>query len=156
MDTKIILSVTWIVVMMIYFLGDILRIISGDVVRGMAGRNLTQWVYLAMAVLMLIPILMVFLTLVLPQPASRWTNIIAAGFFYPVQSARSAHLPLALRQISAGCQYGVQRGDDLVRLELGVIRTLNLCLTSLPCAAVFFLRFTFGAHSLHKYTQRVG
>ena len=81
MDTKIILSVTWIVVMMIYFLGDILRIISGDVVRGMAGRNLTQWVYLAMAVLMLIPILMVFLTLVLPQPASRWTNIIAAGFF---------------------------------------------------------------------------
>ena len=34
-----------------------------------------------MAVLMLIPILMVFLVLVLPQPASRWANIIVAGFF---------------------------------------------------------------------------
>ena len=52
MDTKIILSATWIVVMMIYFLGDILRIISGDVGRGMAGQNLNQWMYLAMAVLM--------------------------------------------------------------------------------------------------------
>jgi hypothetical protein len=81
MDTKILLSATWIVVMLIYFLGDILRIISGDAARGMAGQNLNQWMYLAMAGLMLIPILMVFLTLVLPQPASRWANIIAAGFF---------------------------------------------------------------------------
>ena len=81
MDTKIILSATWIVVMMVYFLGDILRIVSGDVAREMAELNLNQWMYLAMAVLMLIPIMMVFLTLVLPQPASRWANIIVAGFF---------------------------------------------------------------------------
>ena len=81
MDTKIILSVTWIVVMMIYFLGDILRIISGDVARGMVGQNLNQWMYLAMAALMLIPILMIFLCLVLPQPANRWANIIVTGFF---------------------------------------------------------------------------
>jgi hypothetical protein len=67
--------------MMIYFLGDILRIISGEVARGMAGQNLNQWMYLAMAALMLIPILMIFLTLVLPQPASRWANIIMTGFF---------------------------------------------------------------------------
>lgn len=81
MDTRIILSATWIVVMMIYFLGDILRIVSGDVARAMAGRDLNQWMYLAMAVLMLVPIMMVFLTLVLPQPASRWANLIVAGFF---------------------------------------------------------------------------
>ena len=31
---------------------------------------------------MLTPILMVFLTLVLPQPVSRWTNIIVAVFFF--------------------------------------------------------------------------
>jgi hypothetical protein len=81
MDTKIILSATWIVVMMIYFLGDILRIVSGDVARGMVELNLNQWMYLAMAALMLIPIMMIFLTLVLPQPANRWVNIIVAGFF---------------------------------------------------------------------------
>ena len=96
MDTKIILSATWIVVMMIYFLGDILRIVSGDVAREMAELNLNQWMYLAMAVLMLIPIMMVFLTLVLPQPASRWANIIVAGF-HPVKPGWPAHLPLALR-----------------------------------------------------------
>lgn len=81
MDTKIILSAAWVVVMMIYFLGDILRIISGDAARGLAGLNLNQWMYLVMAILMLIPILMVFLSLVLPQPSNRWTNIIVAGFF---------------------------------------------------------------------------
>ena len=31
---------------------------------------------------MLTPILMVFLTTVLPQPASRWANIIVAAFFF--------------------------------------------------------------------------
>jgi hypothetical protein len=66
---------------MIYFLGDILRIVSGDVARSLAGQNLNQWMYLAMAVLMLIPILMIFLSLVLPLPANRWANIIVAGFF---------------------------------------------------------------------------
>ncbi len=65
----------------VFPLGDILRIVIGDVARGIAGLNLNQWMYLAMAVLMLIPILMVFLTLVLSQPANRWVNIIVAGFF---------------------------------------------------------------------------
>ncbi len=80
-DARIILSAIWVVVMMIYLLGDILRIISGDMARGLAGLNLTQWMYLTMAVLMLMPILMVFLTLVLPLPFNRWANITVAGFF---------------------------------------------------------------------------
>ena len=67
--------------MLIYLLGDVLRIISGDMVRGTAELNLNQWMYLAIAALMLIPILMIFLTLVLPLPANRWANIIVAGFF---------------------------------------------------------------------------
>jgi hypothetical protein len=49
--------------------------------RGMAGLNLNQWMYLAMAILMLFPILMIFVTLVLPQPASCGANNIVAGFF---------------------------------------------------------------------------
>ncbi len=38
--------------------------------------------YLGMAVLMLIPIVMVFLTLILNQPVSRWANIGVAVFFF--------------------------------------------------------------------------
>ncbi|MFZ5821446.1 MAG: hypothetical protein ACOYYJ_16235 [Chloroflexota bacterium] len=81
MDTKIILSATWIVVMLIYLLGDVLRIYSGDMAKMMAATPFPQAAWLIAAVLMLIPILMVFLTLVLPQPVNRWANIGLAGFF---------------------------------------------------------------------------
>jgi len=80
MDTKI--SVTWVVVTLIYLYGDVLRICSGDLAKSMANNmNMNQYVWLGIAILMLIPILMVFLTLVLPQPVSRWANIIVAAFF---------------------------------------------------------------------------
>ena len=82
MDTKIILSATWVVVVLIYLYGDVLRICSGDLAKSMADKNFNQSVWLGIAVLMLTPILMVFLTLVLPQPASRWANIIVAAFFF--------------------------------------------------------------------------
>jgi hypothetical protein len=80
--TQIILAALWIVVMLIYLLGDVLRIISGDVAKAMAEIKFNQYGWLGIAVLMLIPILMIFLTLALPQPTSRWTNLIAAGFFF--------------------------------------------------------------------------
>ena len=81
MDTKNILSATWVVVTLIYLYGDVLRICSGDFSKSMANMNFNQFIWLGIAILMLIPILMVFLTLVLPQGASRWANIIVAGFF---------------------------------------------------------------------------
>ena len=83
MDTKIILSATWVVVTLIYLYGDVLRIYyGGDKAQALAGMHLNQFVWLGIAVLMLTPILMIFLNLVLPQPASRWANIIVAAFFF--------------------------------------------------------------------------
>jgi hypothetical protein len=83
MDTKIILSATWVVATLIYLYGDVLRIYSGDSAKkSMADKNLNQFVWLGIAVLMLTPILMVFLNLVLPQPVSRWVNISVAAFFF--------------------------------------------------------------------------
>jgi hypothetical protein len=82
MDTKIILSATWVVVTLIYLYGDVLRICSGDLAKSMANMNFNQFVWLGIAVLMLMPILMVFLTLVLPQSVSSWANIIVAAFFF--------------------------------------------------------------------------
>ncbi len=82
MDTKIILSATWVVVTLIYLYGDVLRICSGDFTKSMANTNFNQFVWLGIAILMLMPILMVFLTLVLPQSVSRWTNVIVAAFFF--------------------------------------------------------------------------
>jgi hypothetical protein len=84
-DVRIILSAIWVCLMLTYLLGDVLRIYSGDFKAGeMGGKpfTMTQGMWLGIAVLMLIPILMVLLTLILPQPVSRWGNIIVAAFFF--------------------------------------------------------------------------
>ena len=82
MEPRIMLFATWVVVTLIYLYGDVLRICSGDFAKMMTNMSFNQSVWLGIAVLMLIPILMVFLTLVLPQPVSRWANIIVAAFFF--------------------------------------------------------------------------
>jgi hypothetical protein len=81
--TRIILSGLWVTLMLIYLLGDVLRIMSGDVTPGeMEGQKVTQGMWLGIAVLVLIPILMVFLSLVLKQPINRWANIVVAVAFF--------------------------------------------------------------------------
>ena len=82
LDTRIILSGLWGALMLIYLLGDVLRIFSGDVARMGGTQHFTQAMWLGIAVLMLIPILMVVLSLVLPQPVNRWANIIVAVLFF--------------------------------------------------------------------------
>jgi hypothetical protein len=81
-DTRIILAGLWIATMLTYLLGDVLRIFSGDFESGKitAGFQPTQGMWLLIAVIMLIPIVMVVLNLLLPFPAIRWVNIIAAIF----------------------------------------------------------------------------
>ena len=85
-DIQITLSALWVVTMLIYLLGDVLRIFSGDFKAGemgsAGGMKLTQGMLLGIAVLMLIPILMVFLSLILPYPVNRWANIIVAVIFF--------------------------------------------------------------------------
>lgn len=78
-DVKIILSALWVSLMLTYFLGDVLRIFSGDFKTGeIGGMQASQGLYLGLAILLLIPIVMVFLSLILKQPVNRWVNIIAA------------------------------------------------------------------------------
>ena len=82
-DVQIKLSAIWIALMLTYLLGDVLRIFSGDFKPGeIGGMQVSQGMYLGMAVLMVIPILMVFLSLVLNKPVNRWANIIVAVFFF--------------------------------------------------------------------------
>ena len=82
-NEKITLSIIWIAVMLTYLLGDVIRIFSGDITPGeIEGVKFTQTMGLGIAILMVTPILMVVLTLVLPQNISRWANIILAGFWF--------------------------------------------------------------------------
>ena len=84
LQTPLKLSIIWVCVMLIYLLGDVLRMYSGDFKNGQMNGvdfKLTQGMWLLIAVLMLIPILMVFFSATLNQPVNRWANIIVAVFF---------------------------------------------------------------------------
>jgi hypothetical protein len=77
------LTALWVALMLIYLLGDVLRIFSGDFKAGeIMGSQVTQPMWLGIAALMVIPILMIILTMTLGQPANRWLNIIVAVFFF--------------------------------------------------------------------------
>jgi hypothetical protein len=82
-DTRIILSGLWVALMLIYLLGDVLRIFAGDFEPGKIARGFepTPAMWVLIAGIMLIPIVMVVLTLILQYPAIRWVNIIVAIFF---------------------------------------------------------------------------
>jgi len=83
MDVRIKLSALWVALMLTYLLGDVLRLYSGDFTAGEAGGiQLTQAVWLGVAILMVIPVVMVFLSLTLKDQANRRANIIVAIFFF--------------------------------------------------------------------------
>jgi len=82
-DVQIILSALWVSLMLTYLLGDVIRIFSGDFVAGeMDGQKATQSMWMIAAIIMLIPIVMLFLTLVLPMPINGWLNLILAVFLF--------------------------------------------------------------------------
>lgn len=82
-DVQIKLSGLWVALMLTYLLGDVLRIFSGDFKAGeIGGMKMSQGMWLGIAVLMVIPVVMVFLSLTLNDPVNRWANIIVAIFFF--------------------------------------------------------------------------
>ena len=82
-EIRITLSGSWVALMLTYLLGDVLRIFSGDFKAGeIGGKRVTQTMWLGIAILMVIPIVMVFLSLTLNYPAIRWTNIIVAVLLF--------------------------------------------------------------------------
>jgi hypothetical protein len=78
-DTRIILSGLWIATMLTYLLGDVLRLLAGDIEPGKLadGEQVTQRMWLLIAVIMLVPIVMLVLSLTLMYPAVRWVNLVA-------------------------------------------------------------------------------
>lgn len=79
-ETRIILSGLWVATMLTYLLGDVLRIMAGDVEPGkfQNGRPATPGMWLLISAIMLVPIVMVVLSLTLPYPAVRWVSIVVA------------------------------------------------------------------------------
>jgi len=82
-DTRIVLSGLWAALMLTYLLGDVLRIFAGDFEPGkIGGMQLTEAMWLGIAIFMLVPIVMVVLSLTLQYPAIRWASIAVAIVFF--------------------------------------------------------------------------
>jgi hypothetical protein len=84
-DVRIILSALWVAVEFLYQQGDTQRIYSGDFKPGeldLGGMMSPGTLWMISALTMTIPVVMIILSLILPQNANRWANIIIAAFFF--------------------------------------------------------------------------
>ena len=96
-NVKIKLSVLWIVLMFFYLYNDVLSFFRQDTIQDalngeMAGIQITPMFLLGGAVLMAIPILMVFLSVELPARMNRPLNIIM-GIFHIIILAGTVLVP---------------------------------------------------------------
>ena len=82
MDMKVKLSILWVVVMFNMLFADVLTLYIPENLEEIITRStpiqLTEGLMLVMAIIIEIPILMIFLSRVLKHKANRWTNIIAS------------------------------------------------------------------------------
>lgn len=80
-DIKSKLSLLWIVVMFTMVFADIVGFMNPgvlkDMMNGTVGIQITQEILLVFAVLLEIPIAMIFLSRILKREVNRWANIIA-------------------------------------------------------------------------------
>lgn len=94
LDVKIKLSALWVTLMLLYIYVDIFSFFKpGTIDEILEGRvwefDITQtWAVAALA-LMTVPALMVFLSLVLPAPANRWTNIVVGAVYILISIGNS-------------------------------------------------------------------
>ncbi|MFX1415257.1 MAG: DUF6326 family protein [Promethearchaeota archaeon] len=79
------LSLLWVARMLTGIQGDVIRFMEPGMLEAIIGGTtdvpLTEEMLAVMAIMMLIPISMVFLSLELPYKANRWANIIVAIAF---------------------------------------------------------------------------
>lgn len=84
-NTKIILCVLWIAVMFLYVYADIKTLFQPDIPEKimsgeLAGFTINETFLLLAAILMSIPVIMIFLSLILKPNINRWLNIIVSSF----------------------------------------------------------------------------
>ncbi|MFW9871402.1 MAG: DUF6326 family protein [Candidatus Thorarchaeota archaeon] len=82
---KLKLSLLWVARMLVSIQGDVIRYLEPGMLEDIINETLdipmTEETLAMLAVMMMIPIFMVFLSLELPYKANRWANIIIAIFF---------------------------------------------------------------------------
>ena len=74
------LAAMWIALMLTYLLGDVLRIFAGDFKPGqIGGVQASPMIWLAAAVIMLVPIAMLLVSVLFSGQPARWAHVVAAA-----------------------------------------------------------------------------
>jgi hypothetical protein len=77
------LALLWVSLMLTYLLGDVLRIFSGDAAKMDSSlKNLGKMGWLGISILMVVPIIMIPLSILLPDNYIKIANIIISIFFF--------------------------------------------------------------------------
>ena len=82
LDTRIILSATWVASRLSICMAMSCASTRGEMAKALADMKFNQFMWLGIAVLMLIADPDGVAVVGLPQPVSRWANIIVAVFFF--------------------------------------------------------------------------
>ncbi|UCE16573.1 MAG: hypothetical protein JSV12_02905 [Candidatus Bathyarchaeota archaeon] len=96
-NVKIKLSLSWVALVFFYLYNDVISFFRQDIIEEvltgeMGSIQITQTFLFGVAILMAIPIFMIFLSLVLPAKVNRWVNIIV-GIFHAVVLATTFLVP---------------------------------------------------------------
>lgn len=76
---RILLAGAWVSLMLIYLLGDVIRIFAGHAEPGAVdGQEVAGWVWTLSSAIMLLPIAMILVSLMVPAAPLRWIEIIVS------------------------------------------------------------------------------
>lgn len=119
---RIVLAGAWISLMLIYLLGDVLRIFSGDATLGrIDGTAATSGMWLAAALIMLVPIAMILVSLLTPAEPLRWITVVVSAALVVFNLFGDA-LSRALRQCAAHRELRGERPAHLAGARLAAGR----------------------------------
>lgn len=79
-STRIVLAFAWVALMLVYLLGDVLRVFAGHAEPGqLAGKPATPWMWMLAACIQLVPIVMIFVTLLTPAAPLVWITVVVSA-----------------------------------------------------------------------------
>lgn len=78
--TRIVLAFAWVALMLVYLLGDVLRLFAGHAEPGqIAGQPAKPWMWTLAACIQLVPIAMIFVTLLTPAAPLVWITVVVSA-----------------------------------------------------------------------------
>lgn len=78
--TRIVLAFAWVALMLVYLLGDVLRVFAGHATPGeLDGKPAKPWMWTLAACIQLVPIVMIFVTLLTPSAPLVWITVVVSA-----------------------------------------------------------------------------